>query len=138
MAVHDRFVRFFHGAALPKLPQFLRCLVALGEQHNASGLAVESVDHVGGRLAKVQPHTADQAAVFVALGRVANQVGRLVHCEQLVVLVNDPEHGGAHAVARPVLRKSRNSHITQPEPTDNRPSTENPMSHGVLKSSRPE
>ena len=104
MAVHDRIVRLLHGTTLPKFPQFPRCLVALGQEHDSGGFAVEPVDHVNVCLAKVQSHAADQAAVFVALGRVADEVGRLVDHEQLVVFMHEakqflrrPAHSGTVA-----------------------------------------
>ena len=139
VAVNNRVVRLPHTAAFPKPPQFLRRLVVLGQQHDAGCLTVKPVDHMHRRrLAKVQPRAADQAAHLVALGWVANQIGRLVDHQQLVVLVDDLEQLVGHAAARPGLRTSRNSQMVQPEPTDNKPSTEKPTSHGVLKSSRPE
>ena len=92
MTVHNGFVRFANVATLP-MPAQLSCrIVVFGVQYNPTSLAVEPVDHVHSlRLAKVQPHAADQAAVFVALGWVANQVCWFVDHQQAVILVDDFE-----------------------------------------------
>jgi hypothetical protein len=41
--------------------------------------------------AEINPRAADEAGVFIALGRVTNEVGWLVDDQQIVVFVDDGE-----------------------------------------------
>ena len=103
VAVDDGQIFLLHGAGFPDFAQFAGSLRIFGDEHQSGGFAVQAVDQMWllvGRTStrqscwlpvEIYPGTADEAGVFIALGRMANEVGRLVDDEQVGVLVDDGE-----------------------------------------------
>lgn len=88
---------------VPKAPEFKGCGGVFGEGHDAAGLSVEPMDHLGLEAgAQVESDASDEAGCGVALGWVADEAGGLVDDEEVVVLVEDLDparlagHLGSH------------------------------------------
>lgn len=82
-------ILFANGAAFPKPTQFERGVRKLGHHHQSTGFAIQTVDEVRLHIrSKIETHPTDEARVFIALGGMADQVGRLVNDQQFGVFVN--------------------------------------------------
>ena len=110
VAVDDGQIFFLNTPGFPDLAEFAGGGGILGDDHEAGGFAVQTVDEVRGcwllvagcwfldgihlttgiRI-QVEAGAADEAGVFVAFGGMADEVGRLVNDEQVGVLVDDGE-----------------------------------------------
>src|SRR5687767_13373374 len=91
-AVNNREILLRHLALLPNSADLSRGLGVLRHEGDAASLAVEAIDQL--RLAVragVQANAADQAGVFVALGRMAHEARRLVDNQQVGIFGHDVE-----------------------------------------------
>src|ERR1041385_7605839 len=87
--MHDGEVILFNPPGFPNVPQLASGLACFGNNGDAAGFAVQPVDELGVRTgAQVQTRAADQAGIFIRLGRMANKSGRFVNDEKLAVLKN--------------------------------------------------
>jgi hypothetical protein len=119
MAVNDGGIFLFNGTAYENFPKFAGNFRIFGDDNHAAGLTVEAVDEVGLNLArgserklthhwiyvarissrltsaatgfKIKPRAANEAGHFAILGRMADQSGRFVNDQQVVVFVDDVE-----------------------------------------------
>lgn len=89
VAMHDGEVILFNPPGFPNVPQLASGLACFGNNGDAAGFAVQPVDELGVRTgAQVQTRAADQAGIFIRLGRMANKSGRFVNDQKLAVLKN--------------------------------------------------
>ena len=88
-AVNDGEVFFFDSAGFPAAAEFAGGGGVFGNDNHAAGFAVEAVYKVRGGAGQVQAGAADEAGVFIAFRRMANEVGGFVNEQQIRVFVND-------------------------------------------------
>jgi hypothetical protein len=89
MAVNNGEVAFQDFAAFPNAAEFEGSHGVFGDQNDAAGFAIEAVDEFGaGVRAEVEAHTADQAGIDVAFGRMTNEAGWFVDDQQVGTFVN--------------------------------------------------
>lgn len=95
MAVNNCEITLFNLARLPIPAQFERGLGGFRNQNQAAGLPIEAIDEMRmDRFTEVNSHTANQAGERTALGRMADQIRRLVNHQQMLVFVHDVEQVG--------------------------------------------
>lgn len=82
----------FDGAVFPETAYFAGGIIAFRNQGHSARFAVEPVDEMRhGVFAQIKTHTADQAGILVSFGGMANEAGRFINDQHLVIFVNDGE-----------------------------------------------
>src|ERR1051325_10401382 len=83
-------VLLFDIATLPKFAELDRTFEPLAHDHYAASFAIKPIDHMWGQFTpEIKTHPADQARVFVALGRMTNKAGRFIDDHEVIVLGDD-------------------------------------------------
>jgi len=91
-AVDEGDIVFFDLAVFPNSPQFASGGFGFGNEGDAAGFAVKSVDQLRVRaLSEVKSCAAYEAGVLVGLGGMADEIRRLVNDKQVVILENHVE-----------------------------------------------
>src|ERR1051325_1341365 len=107
VSVDDREVAFGDRAGFPNAAEFTGGGKGLGDDDDAAGVAIETVDQAGLRVgAEVEAHAADEARIRVALGRMADEPGGLVDHKQVGVFVENVEQQ-RHVVPRGLSSRRR-------------------------------
>ena len=92
MAVDDGEIFFFDGAVFPDFSQLAGGDGIFGDENDAAGFAVETIDDVrgsAGRELQIKAHAADETGILIAFGRVTNEAGGFVDDQQVGVFKND-------------------------------------------------
>lgn len=94
-AMYQGFILLANLTCFPDAANFPGRLEVFGNQDKATRFPIQTIDKVGFLFrAEVEAQPGDQTGHFIPLGRMTDQIRRLVHHQQVLVLINDLNRPG--------------------------------------------